>query len=202
MSFLKISLDAGRELEQAAAHTLAIEGGVAQDTPETITSQDKALTDKLLSPPLPSQPRPSPLGPPKSVAETSLEKATAPAMEPSSHPNLAAETAQQQSTVGLTMESISEEPNDPQADSRPAAELASILTPAEELGSTRPDQGEGAPSASKDAVLTEVGGDSAKAENEVIAEKRRAKPRKAAIGLDERQPVRASKRSKPPAPWR
>lgn len=44
----------GRELEQAAAHTLAIKGGVAQDTPETIMSHEPPPPDKAsLAPEVP-----------------------------------------------------------------------------------------------------------------------------------------------------
>lgn len=46
-----VSFLAGRELEQAAAQTLAVAGGIGQDTPETVLSQEPFNADKLLSPP-------------------------------------------------------------------------------------------------------------------------------------------------------
>ena len=186
-----LPLCVGRELEQAAAHTLATEGGVAQDTPETITSQDALLTDKLFSPPLPSQPRPSPLAPAEAA-----EKAAGPP---------AAEISQQQTTAALPMESIAEEePSRTPAGSTPAADNLTTAQ-AEGPGGMEPEDREVPPVESQEEVKLFEEREAvvaANAEGEMTTEKQKVRPRKAAAILEEQQPVRASKRSKPPAPWR
>ena len=108
-------------------------------------------------------------------------------------------------TAALPMEPIAEEePSIIQAESSPAADN---LTTARAEGPGGMDLGdrENPPvESAEDAKLLGEGDASIgeSATGEVTMEKQKERPRKAALSLDERQPVRASKRSKPPAPWR
>lgn len=176
---------------------------MAQDTPETITSQEAPLTGKLFSPPLPSQPHASPLATAAAEPVDGGGKLAGPSAEQLPSLSPAAETLHQQAPAGLSMETIAEEePSNIQAEDTPPSES---LTAAQEEDPRDTELVAGDdPSvrAVEEATLQGEGLESiAEPQEDGLINSKRVRPSKTE-SLHEQQPVRASKRSKPPAPWR
>ena len=98
------------------------------------------------------------------------------------------------------MESIAEEPSRSLAEGRSADGIAS--TQIEESADLRPEVENGPSLENGHAKMGLDGETLPKTQNEGALDRPKGLPRKAAASLEDRQPVRASKRSKPPAPWR